>query len=188
MQHGVLGSYEDDGDDTILYMEPVFGDDPRENCFAHYGSAGDGELRPWLYFIQMLQVPDINGKTNPQYFELETCVLRDGEFVPPDEFASMDAPSDDDGPMLLRLKGRFAHFRFGRCKFHVEAMTPERGQRGLYFPMGFADERVDWIAENTTGAWSMRVFQPETGGQRFGLEFSFSSERDAVLFKTWWCG
>ena len=185
MQHGVLDTYEDDGgDDTILYMEPVTGES-RDHCFAHYGTAGDGELRPWLFFIQMLKVRDQHGNLRPQYYELEVCVLRDGEFVPPDEFA---AQSDDDAPMLLRLKGRFAHFRFGRCKYHVTVATTERGKQGLYFPMRFADERVDWIAENTTGAWSMRVFQPATGGQRFGLEFSFSSERDAVLFKTWWCG
>ncbi len=162
MQHGVLGSY-DDGDDTILYMEPSVR--PREHPFAAYSNAGRNEPHPWMFFEQTLMTQDSKGNMAPQVFELEVLMLHDDEF-----------------------KGRLAHYRFGRCRNHVIVQTPERGPLGLYFPMGFADERVNWIAENTTGAWSFRVIQPETGNQRFALEFSFSSERDAVLFKTWWCG
>lgn len=178
MQHGVLGSY-DDGDDTILYMEPSVR--PREHPFAAYSNAGRNEPHPWMFFEQTLMTQDSKGNMAPQVFELEVLMLHDDEFVRTDD-------ADDAAPMLVRLKGRLAHYRFGRCRNHVIVQTPERGPLGLYFPMGFADERVNWIAENTTGAWSFRVIQPETGNQRFALEFSFSSERDAVLFKTWWCG
>lgn len=180
MKNGVLGDFGD-GDDTILYMQQV-ADEPRENCFAAYSNAGDQIPRPWLFFQQTLMVPDNKGKLNPQYFELEVCVLHEGEFILP------EGKDPEEDVMLLRLKHRFAHFRFGRCKHHIVASPTERGAFGLYFPKGYADERVNWIAENAVSAWSLRVIQPETGNQRFALEFSFSNERDAVLFKTWWCG
>ena len=160
---------------AIEYRETLVAD-PRDRCFVSLSSV-DGVQRPWLYFVEHVSNIDEDGVNYPQYFEIEVCTLNDDEFVD-------NLLSDDDDPTFLRLKGRFAHFRFGRCKNHVVVTSEQRGARTLYFPRGFADDRIDWIAANCTGAWSMCTIQPED--RRFALEFSFSSERDAVLFKTWW--
>lgn len=181
MKHGVLGDFIDDGDDTILYVEPSPSAEPeREHPFAGWSNAG-GESRIWMFYEQTLLTRDHNHNLHPQVYELEVMLLRDDEYV---------KESIDEGGRrgLIRLRGRFSRFRFGRCKNQVVAVTGQRGPTGIYFPRDYASERVKWIAENTTGAWSMRVIQPEDTKQRFALEFSFSSERDAVLFKTWWCG
>lgn len=177
MQHGVLGSY-DEGDDTVLYIEPSV--DPRNHPFAGWSNAGRNEPRPWMFFEQTLLAQDNRGNLVPQVYELEVLTLNEDEYV--------ETTMDEGQRMLVRLKGRLSRYRFGRCKNHVVMQPTERGPLGLYFPLNYADDRVNWIAENTRGAWSFHVIQPETGNQRFALEFSFSSERDAVLFKTWWSG
>lgn len=159
---------------------------PASAPFAGHSNAGNNEIRVWMFFDQTIWVERIDKAGNPtkperQNYELEVALLRDGEFV------QLDDGDEDDPRMIVRLKGRFSRFRFGRCHNVVDFNDTPRGNMGLYFREGFADERIDWIAANTTGAWSLTVTQPELpNGNRFGLQFSFSSERDATLFKMFW--